>query len=800
MCTNDEKNFPILIENQVVGDVCPPSPITTQKPDTKEVDAAQECAAVVPEFPVEDLLKNLRQTSCSRVTEDGMWQHDATSEKPMVKETVELVDVTTNASTQRGDNMSVDPQLHLLDFQLRHILKSSPSARDEGSSAAADVPGAKTKNAIEGSPSRSFAHSRSVLSQPAAGRDHNLPPVDPQCSRKPPHSGSVRCEPADWQMSSGRSDGIEHCGGVAHTEASRGRSSRSVERGRRPSYGRKDVNEDCTAQPPDDKGDMKKLSIDAAASGGITFGGVEELSHANVHVEDLPTTNIYLDDHATKAAPYTIASQFYSLGSEADDDDGSEGAPDKKMDDDRTCNISPSVCHTADKPRRPATLTRQTLSAEEKPTEQSCHQHDSVWRQCSANMQFTGSTVVSRAVSANGPLTADAIPRPKFSVRSPSSPARLASDVVIDSTPRQITVEPANKQRVVSNVSPSQDNCVPAAPLAAQEPDGSEANSASDVEAGVFALPFGNVVAQKLATLNVKSEPRGTADGESPRMSCEVTDGPGNTGQRSDISDRMSSVSAELAGITSSVIVSSCQQARQTNMFTKPTADFPNLANTSKIVPMAVAKKIADCLDVSLGSDKELKEIMRNGMPAVDKVDRTMSGAPMSRFAVVSKTVTEHSESCGKVPNSATGTLEPVAVNVGSISVPSVPDSVPANPWTMSDVQRIHCSAAVQPCLSSMSQCRRDDVSDTGSVVLVKTESFSSPEHLPRPPSGRVSKKAAIANRARYVPSDRISEILFQCNTRDSYVLYSTERRRRSKRPCQRQNGVCASPPPTVRA
>ena len=735
-----------------MGDICPLSPLTTQKPDTTDVDAARECAAAVPEFPVEDLLKNLRQTTCSRVMEDGMWQHDATSEKPAVKETVELIDVTANASTQRGDNMSVDPQLHLLDFQLRHILKSSPSARDEGSSAACDVPGAKTKNAVEGSPSRSFAHSRSVLSQPAASRDHNLPSVDHQCARKPPLSGSVRCEPADCQVSSGRNDGIEHCGGVAHTESSRGRSSRSVERGRRPSYSRKDVNEDGAAQPPDDKGDVKKLSVDAAASVGITFGGVEELSHANLHVEDLPTTNIYLDDHATKAAPYTIASQFYSLGSEADDDDGSEGVPDKKMDDDGTCNISPSACYTADKPRRPATLTRQTLSAEEKAIEQSGLQHDSIWRQCSsADTQLTGSVVVTRALSANGPLTPDAIPRPKFSVRSPSSPARLASDVVVDSMPRQINVEPANKQRVVSNVSPSRDNCVPAAPLAAQEPDGSEANSASDVEAGVFALPFGNAVAQRLATLNVRSEPRGTADGESPRMSCEVTDGPGIAGQRSDISDRMSSVSAELACITSSAIVSTCQQAHQTNMFTKPTADFPNLANTSKVVPMAIAKKIADCLDVSLGSDKELKEIMRNGMPAVDKVDRTMSGAPMSRFAVVSKTVVEPSESSSKVPNSVTGTSEPVAVNIGSISVPSVPDSVPANPSTLSDVQRTHCSAAVQPCLSAVAQCRRDDISDNGSVVLVKTESFSSPEHLPRPPSGRVSKKAAIANRARYV-------------------------------------------------
>lgn len=747
MCTNNEKNFPILIENQVVADVHPASPITAQKPDTAEFDAVQECAAVVPEFPVEGTLNHLRQTAGSRVTEDGIWQHGVTSEKPAVKEAAELVDVTANP-TQRGHNMSVDPQLHLLDFQLRHILKSSPSARDEGSSAACDVPGTKTKNAVEGSPTRSFAHSRSVLSQPGATRDHNLPLVDPQCPRKLPHSGSMRGDLADWQVNSARSDGNEQYSGVAHVEASRGRSSRSVERGRRSSYGRKDVNEDGSMVPPDDKGDTKKPNVDAAGSSGITFGGVEELSHGNVHVEDLPTTNIYLDDHATKAAPYTIASQFYSLGSEADDDDGSEGVHDKKMDDERTCNISPSACHTADKPRRPVTLVRQTLSAEDRASEQPGEQHDGVWQRCT---QFTGSAVVSRALSASGPFTPDAFPRPKFSVRSPSSPARLASDAMVDSRPRQITVQPANKEGVASNVSPSRDNSVPAAPLAAQEPDGSEANSTSDVEVAVFALPSGScAVTQQLATLDVKPEQRGAADGESPRVLCEMVDG-----QQSEVSDRISSCSAELAGITSCANVASCQRVQQMNMFTKPTADFPNFAKTSKVVPMAVAKKIADCLDVSLGSDKELKEIMQNGVPTVDKVDRGMSGAPTSRFAVVSKTVVEQSESSCKVPNSATDTLEPVAVNVSSISVPSVPDSVPPNASTV----RTHSNVPAQSCLSAVARNRCDDISDTASLVLVKTEPFSSPERLPRPPSGRVSKKAAIANKARYEPFTGISKI-----------------------------------------
>ena len=751
MCTNDEKNFPVLIENQVADDIHPPSPMTLQKPDTTEFDAAHECAAVAPEFSTDGMLKRPRQSAFSRVTEDGIWQHDA--DKPVVKEVVELVDVGTNPSTQRGD-VSVDPQLHLLDFQLRHILKSSPSVRDDGSSAACDVPGTKPKNAVEGSPSRSFAHSRSVLSQPpVATRDYNLTSADHQCSRKPPHSGSARCDLVDRQVSSGRSDGNEQASGVAHVEAGRGRSSRSVERGRRPSYGRRDVNEDCATQPAEDRGEAKKLSIDAAGSGGITFGGVEELSHGNVQAEDLPTTNIYLDDHATKAAPYTIASQFYSLGSEADDDDCSEGGPDKKMDDEGTCNISPSACLTTDKPRRPVTLSRQTLSTAEKVNDQPSHQqYDSVWRQCSsANAQFTGSTVISRALSANGPLTPDAFPRPKFSVRSPSSPARLASDV-IDSKPRQITVEPANVQGVVSNVSPSRDNTMPAAPLAAQEPDGSEANSGSDVEIGVFALPSGNVVAEKLSTLNVQSEPRGAADGESPRIPCELIDGHGEAGQQSEVSDKISSASAELTG------VASCQRPLQMNMFTRPTADFPDIAKTSKVVPMAVAKKIAECLDVSLGSDKEVKEIMRNGVPAMDNVDRITSGAPMSRFAVVSRTLVEQDKPSSKVPNSAAGTFSPVAVNIGNILVPSVPDIFPTNPSAVSDV-RTHCSARGQPCLSAVSHSRCDDVSDTGSSVLVKTEPFSSPERLPRPPAGRVSKKAAIANRARYVLLIKFSHI-----------------------------------------
>ena len=750
MCTNEEKNFPVLIENLAVNDAAPPSPMILHKPDATDFDvavAAHDSAAVMAEScPADGVLKCQRQAGFSRLTDDGVCQqHDASSEKPAVREAVEQVDVAANASTQRAD-----PQLHLLDFQLRHILKSSPSVRDDGSSAACDVPGAKTKNAVDGSPSRSFAHSRSVLSQPAvATRDYNLTAADVQCSRKPPHCGSVRCELADRQVGSGRSDGNDPgSGAVAHVETSRGRSSRSAERGRRPSYGRKDVTEDVATQPVEDKADVKKLSVDGAASGGITFGGVEELSHGNILAEDLPTTNIYLDDHATKAAPYTIASQFYSLGSEADDD-CSEGVPDKKMDDDGTCNVSPSACHTVDKPRRPVTLTRPTLSSADKASEQPQQQNDSLCRQCSpaAGTEFTAPALVTRVLSANGPLTPDAFPRPKFSVRSPSSPARLASDVV-ESKPRQISIEP------VDRLNDERDNCVPAAPLAAQEPDGSEeANSGSDVEAAVFTLPSTDAIAQKLATLNVSSEPRGTADGESPRIpSFEAVDGPGEMGPRSEVSERISSASAELAGIISSANISSYQR-----MFTRPTADFPDIAKTSKVVPMAVAKRIADCLDVSLGSDKEVKEIMRNGVPAMDKVDRTTSGAPRSRFAVVSQTLVERRQSCSNVPNSA-----PVAINITNILVPSVERTGSDN--GIAGQQQ-------QGCLSAVTHSRYcDDMSDTGSSVLVKTEPFSSPERLPRPPSGRVSKKAAIANRARYV---LLVEFLRHCQLVVSgYLIY----------------------------
>ena len=123
----------MLIENQVAGDVFPPSLITTQKPDTTEFDAARDCVPAVPEFPVEGVAKRLRQNSCNRVIEDGVWQQDVTSERPAGKAAVDFADVAANPSAQRGDNTSVDPQLHLLDFQLRHILKSSPSAREEGS-------------------------------------------------------------------------------------------------------------------------------------------------------------------------------------------------------------------------------------------------------------------------------------------------------------------------------------------------------------------------------------------------------------------------------------------------------------------------------------------------------------------------------------------------------------------------------------------------------------------------------------------------------------------------------------------
>jgi len=695
VCTS-EKNFPVLIENQVADNVRPVSPTARQKPETPDFNAGRDCATAHSGFLAEGApLKRPWQSPCSgRVTIE-----DVTSERPAAKDGVEFVDVASNASTQRGE-MSVDPQLHLLDFQLRHILKTSPSAaRDDASSAAGDIPAVKARNPVEGSPSRSFVYGRGA------------PPATDQCVGKPPHSGSMRCDPADRPIRGGRSDGNESGSG----EAGRGRCSRSVERGRRPSCARKDTNEDGADQPADN---MKKSSVDAAGSGGITFGGVEELSHGNVPAEDLPTTNIYLDDHATKAAPYTIASQFYSLGSEADDDDASEGAPpDKKLDEE---GVSPSAHQTvADKPRRPVTLTRSSAST----AERGCEQADGVCRRgSSVAAQFAGSTVVTRTLSANCALAPEVFPRPRFSVRSPSSPARLANgDVVADGKPQEITVEPA----VVGNASPPKDGSMAAAPLAAQEPDGSESNSTSDVDVGVMAALSANTPGEQLAVL--RAETRGAADGESARIPCETADGAGN--------GEVSSLSAKMAGGTPS---------GHTDVLAAPAADFPDIVKTTRVVPMAVAKKIADCLDVSLGSDKEVKEIMRNCVPAMDRVDRALTSAPVSRFVVVSKALVDSSN---KVPNSA---AESTAVSVGSVSVPVVSENVPAN---RSGARRHSNTAAAgqPPCLSAVLQSRCDDTSDTASLLLVKTETFSSPECLPRPPSGRVSKKASIANRARCV-------------------------------------------------
>lgn len=674
-------------------------------------------AAVLAKCPTDEVQQRLRP----RASEDGLWLQDALPEKQPVKESIETADVAT-VSNQRADNVSADPQLHLLDFQLRHILKST--ARDEGSAATADS--VKSRNAMEGSPSRSPAHARSLMSHSGgATRDHGLLPVDQQCSRKPPQCGSTRGELLDRQVSGGRSDGNE----PIHFDMSRSRSSRSVERGRRPSYGRKDPPDDGPAQPSDDR----KPVTDVACSGsGITFGGIEELSHGgNVNIEDLPTTNVYLDDHATKAAPYTIASQFYSLGSEADDD-GSVTVPDKKIDEDGTCNVSP--VYTADKARRPVTLTRPSLSTAERAIEQHSER--------SSSIQFARTTVVSRALSANGSLTPDGYPRPRFSVRSPSSPARLSGEVV-EGRPVQKGAELVDCNGIVGDVSPPRDDCLPAAPLAAQELDGSEAVSTSDVEAGILADQSGNVVLGPVTAQALKSEPRGPADGESQRVLSE----------RIDMALQSEKVYEQISSCSANEAASCCRQPP--NMFARLTADFPDIGTDSKTVPMSVVKKIADCLDVSLGSDKEVKEIVWNGVPAAtDRVDRIQSGAPTSRFAVVPKTALaeRRRSSADKVPNSAKAVaVEPIVVGIGRLCVPNVVDGCPSIPPALSDGRILSSSAGQSQLSAAVANSRCDDSSDTRSLVLVKTEPFSSPEHLPRPPNTRVSKKAAIANRARCV-------------------------------------------------
>jgi len=680
----------------------------------------------------------------------------------------------TAVSLQKVEHSSVDPQLHLLDFQLRNILKPSPAAARDDSLPPGDIPKFKVRTSPDASPGRSFMHSFSTTSLPAFNRDQHqanitVDSMQVRSARRSACDGEFISYPEFVNLrldaSENRNPDVEE--EMLVIEMSKSRLSR-VDQSKRASCIR--LESKCDDDGLSDEKRESKNQVFCPGS-AITFGIVEEISHANVQAEDLPTTNAYLDDHATRAAPFTLASQFITLGSDDEDDNESNDDQDDgdvacKLTEHNDCcdervsngqtdlanGVSLSQAAGSKTSKRPLALMRQIQDTGERISEK-INARDFVWRRSSlvenrSNMSEKADVLSTQVGSSRppfsiAPLTPDAIPRPKFSVRSPSSPGRFCftdmdsvnNQLASIDTRYNMVFEPVTNDiyfKLPASGHESTDVEVVPAPLAVQEDDNSNA-SCSD--GGCRAMLCGTAVSPKSALFKLNTEDRGIADGESPRLSGDLEQGSGDAVQCSgELSEKLSSYCTDMSalGVSKSALPDSLC--------------FGATMGASKLVPMAIAKRIADCLDLSNGSDVEIKDILSNGfLPSgvPEKIDRTVSSVPLSRFAAVN--AIKH-EDCNKL-SSIDGKADCNKEHVKMVQVAKFSSHYSSSSTAFTSI----ITNSVVQVVGSESGQFDGILSESVCDQLAGRETFSSPEHscLPRPPSARVSKKALIATRAR---------------------------------------------------
>ena len=328
-------------------------------------------------------------------------------------------------------------------------------------------------------------------------------------------------------------------------------------------YSEKD--EECS----EDKEGSPDARRGSTRTGGVKFGGIEfeEISQGNLYKDEDAPTNVYMDDVATRAAPYTVVSQFnVSLASSEEEDDTDN--------DDHRGHQS----HGLPRPLSLTSLTQSPFSERRRGSQQSKLLQDGDDKSGSSHREIcrrdsekgfgkenvpefmlckkVGEDCVPglpRSISA-GQVISDhssvvdypsvpqhkslkvimnEIPRPIFSTRSPSSPAKLVNSPYLSSPVKikplgllptsAITVPPdlsaLSVKLDIQSPDPTTENGEkPTTPVAEPPPveplADEDASSGSDTEIQQYKLDQ-NKVQQKL--LELKLEDRGEADGQSPR-------------------------------------------------------------------------------------------------------------------------------------------------------------------------------------------------------------------------------------------------------------------------------------------
>lgn len=516
------------------------------------------------------VLKHVELERPSRIEVHGHVPEDVAPDLQNLTRGASVATPSSAASTVKVEAQAVDPQLHLLDFQLRNILK--PSSRTEEclcpgvhcTETVTNMGKGKSNNEefnLETAPVHDKNLSGKANDDAIVGimRKHCMDELlnnAPEASRERKFAHG-RNKSGDWKAC--RSDTVDS----GNNESVSNRLSRPTESVLRRHSAREENEDERETQ---ERKEAKRLSLVDCSQlqhghGSITFGNVEEISHTNVHGEDPPTTNVYLDDHATRAAPYTLASQFISLG--FSDEEGGEDETESIRADElkgatagrvvnssyiergvRSLHLHKQVPENGEKQIEKRTLQEggwccslsQEIHAVGNNNHDSLRYADSEMTDVSVVPKITlGETALKKTEHKPRKAVHEDTPRQVFSTRSPSSPARLSS--TLGSHPPAGDADRYHKHFMEAGQRLSRDNirmekentasslmasASNVAPLAVQEDD------EDSISIGVEAQGMHK---QQVVLLTRPGE-RGCADGESTRCcdgdrcsSVHVTDG-----------------------------------------------------------------------------------------------------------------------------------------------------------------------------------------------------------------------------------------------------------------------------------
>ena len=491
---------------------------------------------------------------------------------------------------QQGTPGTIDPKLQLLDHQLRNILKGGQEKSQ--TSSASDVRKGKNVADKDNDENPKSHQSPSPVRSPANDTPRRqLPKIPPGAVphyKLPPKSPGERPERDRDTGPMEKSTITEKTnGGEKEKEFKEYLSSDMMRNSSTQSPGKEEIlivevvaNKHTARMVGSSEGKMTDGESRTEDKGelsqpghAITFGGVEERSYTNLCLEDVPT-NVYLDDHATRAAPYTVFSQFQAsmVSSEEDTDDEHSTRFDSVAKPTLAIGQSPFS-----ERRRGSHILKHIQDASEKINEKLTAREFGKRRELSMefhkdsdSMRDYADESFSHMLSEHRPIKSilDEIPKPKFSTKSPSSPAKLSSLPRMLSSPlishqqlflgevRLQTSEKPETPTLVNGFEHKQSQQADVKRLegkgttgelgisnkvtAMKRADEDMTSDGSDTEPRPHQLLKQEVIQQKL--LSLKLEDRGTADGESPRP--HVTDDQHNDTQDQRIGRKPASFSS----------------------------------------------------------------------------------------------------------------------------------------------------------------------------------------------------------------------------------------------------------------